>query len=127
MASAGNPHGRQVERHFVASAYHKVLFSGVAPSRERRGQTRTNFKVMVRAVAPKAIEGDVAAFREVMEGTREFGIGMESQFQTRKLSLELKNHLMASRRKSSRGLETILLDRRACGASHPQVQAYPWT
>jgi len=54
---------------------------------------------MVRAVVSKAIEGDVAAFRGVMEWAREFGIGMESQFETRKLSLELQNHLMESRKR----------------------------
>ena len=54
---------------------------------------------MVRAVVSKAIEGDVAAFREVMEWAREFGIGMDSQFAARKLSLELQSHLMESRKR----------------------------
>ncbi len=96
---SGNPYGRKVERHFVESTFHKILFSVVAPSRERRGPTCTNLEAMVRAVVSKALEGDVAAFREVMEWTREYGIGMESQFETRKLSLELQNHLMESRKR----------------------------
>ena len=35
---SGNPYGRKVERHFVESTFHKILFSVVAPSRERRGR-----------------------------------------------------------------------------------------
>jgi hypothetical protein len=96
---SGNPYGRQVERHFVESTFQKILFSVVAPSQERRRPTCTNFEAMVRAVVSKAIEGDVVAFREVMEWTREFGIGMESQFAARKLSLELQSHLIESRKR----------------------------
>ena|GEM_PF-7030518 len=33
---SGNPYGRKVERHFVESTFHKVLFSVVAPPQEGR-------------------------------------------------------------------------------------------
>jgi hypothetical protein len=95
----GNPYGRKTERHFVESILGKVLFSVTAPSAERRSRSCTNMEAMFRAMVMKALEGDVEAFREVMELVSEFGIGMQSQLAARKLSLELQSQLLEARKR----------------------------
>ncbi len=96
---SGNPYGRKTERHFVESILSKVLFSATAPTPGRRSASCTNMEAMVRAMVMKALEGDVVAFREVMEWVCEFGIGMESRLAARKLTLELQSHLSELRKR----------------------------
>jgi hypothetical protein len=96
---SGNPFGKKTERHFVEAILGKVLFSVTAPTAERRSHSCTNMEAMFRALVMKALEGDVVAFREIMEWVCEFGVGMESRLAARKLSLELQSHLMESRRR----------------------------
>lgn len=96
---SGNPYGRKAERHFVESILSKVLFSATAPTASRRSSSCTNMEAMVRAMVMKALEGDVVAFRELMEWVCEFGIGMESRLAARKLSLELQSHLTEARKR----------------------------
>ncbi|HJW73133.1 MAG TPA: DUF5681 domain-containing protein [Geothrix sp.] len=96
---SGNPYGRKAERHFVESILSKVLFSATAPTAATRSRACTNLEAMVRAMVMKALEGDVVAFREVMEWICEFGIGMESRLAARKLSLELQSHLLEARKR----------------------------
>lgn len=96
---SGNPYGQGAERRFVESLLAKVLFSVTAPVPERRSRSCTNMEAMVRAMVWKALEGDVQAFREVMEWVCEFGIGMQSQLAARKLSLELQSHLLEARKR----------------------------
>ena len=95
----GNPFGRKAERHFVEAILGKVLFSATAPTAASRSRSCTNMEAMVRAMVVKALEGDVVAFREVMEWVCEFGIGMESRLAARKLSLELQSHLLEARKR----------------------------
>jgi hypothetical protein len=96
---SGNPYGRKGERHFVEAILGKVLFSVSAPTAERRPRSCTNLEAMVRAMVMQALEGDVVAFREVMDWVCEFGVGMESRLAARKLSLELQSHLLESRKR----------------------------
>lgn len=96
---SGNPYGRKAERHFVEAILSKVLFSSTAPTAATRSRACTNLEAMVRAMVMKALEGDVVAFREVMEWICEFGIGMESRLAARKLSLELQSHLLEARKR----------------------------
>jgi len=96
---SGNPYGQGAERRFVESLLAKVLFSVTAPVPERRGRSCTNLEAIMRAMVWKALEGDVMAFREVMEWVCEFGIGMQSQLAARKLSLELQSHLLEARKR----------------------------
>ncbi len=84
---SGNPYGKKAERHFVESLLSNVLFGDVAPSPERRSQSCTNMGAMFRAMVMKALEGDVVAFREVMELVSEFGIGLQSRLAARKTPL----------------------------------------
>jgi hypothetical protein len=94
-----NSFGKKAERHFVESLLSMVLFGIVAPNPERRSHSCTNMEAMFRAMVMKALEGDVVAFREVMELVSEFGIGMESRLAARKLSLELQSHLLEARKR----------------------------
>lgn len=96
---SGNPFGRKAERHFVEAILSKVLFSPTPPTAASRSRGCTNLEAMVRAMVMKALEGDVVAFREVMEWICEFGIGMESRMAARKLSLELQSHLTELRKR----------------------------
>jgi hypothetical protein len=96
---SGNPYGRKAERHFVEAILGKVLFSATAPTAATRSRACTNMEAMVRTMVMKALEGDVVAFREVMEWVCEFGIGMESRLAARKLSLELQSHLLEARKR----------------------------
>ena len=73
----------------------KVLFSATVPTPGRCRTSCTNMETMV----IKALEGDIVAFREVMEWVGEFGIGMESRLAARKLLLELQNHLSERQKK----------------------------
>lgn len=75
----GNPYGRKNERRFVEAILAKVLLSVTAPTPGRRSGSCTNMEAMFRALVMKALEGDVVAFREIMEWVCEFGIGMESR------------------------------------------------
>lgn len=95
----GNPFGKKSEKHFVEAILSKVLFGVSAPTAERRSRSCTNMEAMIRAMVMKALEGDVVAFREVMEWVCEFGVGMESRLAARKLSLELQSHLLESRKR----------------------------
>lgn len=83
----------------MESIISKVLLSVTAPTPGRRSASCTNMEGMVRAMVMKALEGDVVAFREVMEWVCEFGIGMESRLAARKLSLELQSHLSEFRQR----------------------------
>ena len=96
---SGNPFGHKSERRFVEAILSKVLFSVTGPTTERRSRSCTNMEAMFRAMVMKALEGDVVAFREIMEWVCEFGVGMESRLAARKLSLELQSHLAESRRR----------------------------
>jgi len=95
----GNPYGRKSERRFVEAILTKVLVSVTAPTHGRRSGSCTNMEAMFRALVMKALEGDVVAFREIMEWVCEFGIGMESRSAARKLSLELQSHLLEWRKR----------------------------
>lgn len=96
---SGNPYGRKAERHFVESILSKVLFSATALTAATRSRACTNLEAMGWAMVMKALEGDVVAFREVMEWVCEFGVGMESRLAARKLSLELQSHLLEARKR----------------------------
>lgn len=96
---SGNPYGRKTEKHFVESILSKVLFAVTAPTAERRTRSCTNMEAMIRAMVMKALDGDVVAFREVMEWVCEYGVGMEGRLAARKLSLELQSHLSESRKR----------------------------
>jgi len=99
---SGNPFGQKHEKRFVEAILAKVLFSVTAPTPERRTHSCTNMEAMIRAMVMKALEGDVVAFREIMEWVCEFGVGMESQLAARKLSIELQSHLRESRKLKQR-------------------------
>jgi len=96
---SGNPYGKKAERHFVEAILNKVLFSVTAPTAATRSRSCTNMEAMVRAMVMKALEGDVVAFRELMEWVCQFGVGMESRLAAWKLLLELQSHLLEARKR----------------------------
>jgi endonuclease/exonuclease/phosphatase family metal-dependent hydrolase len=64
-------------------------------------------EAMFRAMVMRALEGDVVAFREVMELVGEFGIGMQSRLTGRKLPLELSSHLLEFRKRLGHSNRTV--------------------